>query len=90
MKCIIRCACGGIKTYIEKSMELLYPGKELPKEYLGRTAMKELMNEYPDTNLSRHLEAMSKKSGRYAYYIEYDDKGDIVDMANLVTGKKTY
>lgn len=90
MKCIIRCSCGGIKTYVENSMGLLYPGMEIPKEYIGRTTIRGLMEENPDTNLYRHLETIVKKSGRYAYYIEYNDKGDIVDMANLITGKKTY
>ncbi len=90
MKFIIRCTCGGVKTKMDAAMQLIAPGEPLPPEYKGKDAIKKLAAEHPNTNLSRHLTALAKKSGRYCYYIEANDKGDIVDIRDLLTGRKIY
>ena len=90
MKCIIRCSCGGVKTKMEAAMNLIAPGEPLPSDYKGKDAIKKLAERYPNTNLSRHLDAVSKKRGRYCYYLEYTEDGDIKDFRDLMTGRKVY
>lgn len=89
-KVIVRCSCGGVKTKMDAAMQVLAPGEPLPPEYKGSDAIRKFMAEHPNTNLSRHLEAVVKKHGRYCYYIEYNDAGDITDMRDLMTGRRLY
>ena len=90
MKYIIRCTCGGVKTKMEAAMKVLAPGEPLPPEVKGSDAIYALANQHKGTNFARHLEALAKKRGRYCYYIEADDKWDIVDIRDLLTGRRLY
>lgn len=91
MKCIVRCGCGGIQTYIKSSIDALGlspVGEE--NTYIGRDKIQKLSREYRDTPFGEHLVAIGKKSGRFAFYIETNDKNEISSMYNLINGKKVY
>ena len=88
MKLIIRCSCGGVKTKMEAAMKLIAPGEPLPPEYKGSAKMVELAEKYPHTNLAEFLLTMSKKRGRFCYYIVTDDKYNITDARDLMTGRR--
>lgn len=87
---IVRCGCGGIKTYVENSMAKLFPKKNLSDipEYVGKGNIANLISAYPNTNLAAHMSAISKKSGRFAYYVTANDEGDITSLYNLINGNK--
>lgn len=88
MNVVVRCSCGGVQTYVASSIKAL--GLAEPDDvYVGKEKIRKLASQYPDTNLSRHLDAISKKSGRYAFYITIGN-GDIAALYNLITGKKAY
>lgn len=95
MNVIVRCSCGGIATYVEKSMKLL--SLPVPCEtYVGKEKIRKLASLYPNTSFAEHLQAIAKKSGRYAFYISTDntplvtEDQNITAMYNLITGKKVY
>lgn len=87
-KYIIRCTCGGVKTKMESAMQLIAPGEPLPKEYKGHDAANALAEKYPNTNLAAFVTDIAKKRGRYCYYIEANEKGDVVDARDLLTGRR--
>lgn len=89
MNVIVRCGCGGIQKYIESSIALLK--LQAPSEsYVGKEKIRKLAAQYPGTSLAQHLQAIAKKSGRYAFYISTNEEQGITAMYNLVTGKKVY
>lgn len=89
MNVIVRCGCGGIQKYIESSLSLL--SLPAPDEtYVGKEKIRKLAAQYPGTSFAQHLQAIAKKSGRYAFYISTDEKQSITAMYNLITGKKVY
>lgn len=94
MNIIARCSCGGVSTYVENSIKIL--SLPAPCETLvGKDKIRKLAGLYPGTSFAEHLQAIAKKSGRYAFYISTDkapeEKGqNIVAMYNLITGKKVY
>lgn len=80
---ILICSCHGQDKKAESAFKLLFPGKPLPDTIRGRNNIykfaKDLGNE--------HIIAISKLSGRYAYYVELN--GDkIISEYNLTTGEK--
>ena len=88
MNVVVRCSCGGVQAYVASSIKTL--GLAEPNDvYVGKEKIRKLASQYPDTNLSRHLDAISKKSGRYAFYITISN-GDVAALYNLITGKKAY
>lgn len=90
MKYIIRCTCGGVKTKMEAAMQLLAPGESLPPEVRGGDAIMKMARKWQGTNFGNHLLVLAKKHGRYCYYIEITDKGDIKDIRDLMTGRRMY
>lgn len=90
MKYIIRCTCGGVKTKMEAAMQLIAPGEPLPLEVKGGDAMRRLAEKWSNTNFGNHLLVLAKKHGRYCYYVEVTDNGDIKDMRDLMTGRRMY
>ncbi len=88
MKIIAVCTCSGMKEKAESAFKIMFPGEELPKIYKGDGAIRGLAQSKPNTNLARYLVAIAKKNGQFAYYIEYDDKGDVLANYDLKTGKR--
>lgn len=89
MNVVVRCSCGGVSTYVEKSIKVL--GLDAPSEiFVGKEKIRKLAERYPNTSLAQHLQAVVKKSGRYAFYISTSDEQEITAMYNLINGKKVY
>ena len=88
MKIIAVCTCSGMKEKAESAYKILFPGEEMPKIYKGDSAIRLLAEKNPNTNLSRYLLAIAKKHGQFAYFIDYDDNGDITVNYDLKTGKR--
>ena len=79
-----------MKTKMEAAMQLLAPGEPLPPEIRGGDAIMKMARKWQGTNFGNHLLVLAKKHGRYCYYIEITDKGDIKDMRDLMTGRRMY
>lgn len=90
MKWTIRCTCGGVKTKMESAMQLIAPGEPMPQDIKGKDAIRKLAGQYPGTSLASHLLAVVKKNGRFCYYVEATEKGELKDMRDLLTGRRMY
>lgn len=64
---------------------LLYPTEVLPDIVKGKDRIYKLAKSLGND----HILAISKLSGRFAYYIETDDDNTITKEVNLLTGKRT-
>lgn len=88
MEVIAVCTCSGMKEKAETAFKILFPNKEVPQIYRGRDAISKFVAAHQGTNVGNYLAAISKKSGKFSYYVEYDDKGDVMENINLMTGKQ--
>lgn len=94
MNIVVRCSCGGVSTYVEKSINVL--GLATPcATYVGKEKIRKLADGYSGSSFAEHLQAVAKKSGRYAFYISTDKDPsekdqNITAMYNLISGKKVY
>lgn len=80
---ILICSCHGQDKKAESAFKLLFPDKPLPEIIRGRDRIYKFAMEIGN----EHIKAISKLSGRYAYYIELN--GDkIISEYNLTTGEK--
>ena len=79
---ILCCSCFNQEKKAKEAFALLFPGHPVPAVVKGRDRLykygKELQND--------HIIAISKLSGRFAYYIRMDDDGTIKEEYNLITG----
>ena len=88
MKVIAVCTCSGMKEKAESAFRILFPKDTLPQIVRGKDAIKKVASYHKGQNIGNYLEAIAKKSGKFSYYIEYDDRGDVINNINLMTGKK--
>lgn len=84
---IVVCKCSGMKEKAVSAFKISNPLKEVPQVVVGANAIGVLAEQKPNTNFCNYLKAISKKSGRYAYYIK-EDNGDVVSTYDLIKGKR--
>ena len=84
---IIICGCSGMPRRAESAFHIAFPNKKMPVIYKGKSQITELAGQKTGTNLSRYLLAISKKSGKFAYYIK-EDGGDVSLNYDLLKGKR--
>lgn len=81
---ILTCSCHNMDKRAKESFSLLFPDAPIPEIVKGRDRLykfgKDLDND--------HIIAISKLSGKFAYYVELDDKNIITKEVNLLNGKR--
>ena len=83
MKVILCCSCFRMDKKASEAFSLLFPNEVLPKIIKG----KDRIYKFSLEKGSPHIKAISKLSGRFAYYVELD--GDnILEEYNLISGKR--
>ena len=86
MKCfILTCSCHNMGKRASEAFCLLYPNQVLPDIVRGRDRLYKLGKSLGN----QHILAISKLSGRFAYYVELDDNNTITKEVNLLSGKRT-
>lgn len=84
MKYILICTCFNMEKKSREAFSLLFPNEVSPtvikgKDHIYKLSLK-LNNE--------HIKAISKLSGRFAYYVNLDDNNIITEEYNLITGQR--
>lgn len=80
---ILTCSCHNMSKKASEAFCLLFPDKVLPEIIKGRDRIYKLGKELQND----HILAISKLSGKYAFYIEMD--GDTITKEyNLLTGRR--
>lgn len=80
---ILTCSCHNMGKKASEAFCLLFPDKVLPEIIKGRDRVYKLAQELGN----EHIKAISKLSGKYAYYIQFED-GKIVKEYDLSKGKR--
>ena len=80
---ILTCSCHNMSKKASEAFCLLFPDKVLPEIVKGRDRVYKLAQELSN----EHIKAISKLSGKYAYYIQFED-GKIVKEYDLLKGKR--
>lgn len=85
-KYILCCSCFGMEKRAKEAFGLLTYGREvLPEIVKGRDRLHKLAKELGND----HILAISKLSGKFAYYVELDENDTITKEVNLLTGART-
>lgn len=86
---IITCQCGGIDDKVEAAFSTLFPQAPLPKITRHKDIHKLLQSLPRDWQFSMYVsDNLIKDKEKFAYYFLVDEKGFIVKIYNLLTGKR--
>lgn len=85
---ILVCSCSGMEKKAADTFSIVYPGHPIPKVYKGKDKVRALSEQHPGTNLARYVQGVSKKAGRWAYYLVADEQGDITLLYDLITNAR--
>lgn len=81
------CGCSGMQHRAESAFKIAFPRKATPTVCRGKSQISELAGKHSGTDLARYLLAISKKSGRFAYYIE-ENNGTVTLNYDLLKGRR--
>lgn len=82
-KFILVCSCFNMSKKASEAFSIIFPNEVLPIVIKGRDRIYKLSLE----KKSPHIKAISKLSGKYAYYVKLE--GDkIIEEYNLLTGRR--
>jgi len=86
---IITCQCGGIDDKAKAGFSTLFPQAHMP-EITRHKDIHKLVQSLPrDWQFSMYVaDNLIKNKEKFAYYFLVDDKGFIVKIYNLLTGKR--
>lgn len=79
---ILTCSCHNMGKRASEAFCLLYPQSVLPEIVKGRDRLYKLGKSLDN----QHIIAISKLSGKFAYYVELDGNNTITKEINLLTG----
>lgn len=88
MKAIVTCACAGAPKYCESSFKVLFKGEPLPTMYIKSKARDILESVPKESKMYEELSTILRKRGRYGFYFEYNEKGEILDYWNLLKSRR--
>lgn len=81
---ILTCSCHNMSKRAKEAFSLLFPDIPMPEIVRGRDRLYKLGKSLDN----QHIIAISKLSGKFAYYVELDDKNTITKEINLLTGAR--
>ena len=83
MKYLLVCSCFNMEKKAREAFSVLFPNEVSPNVVKGRDRIYKLSQSLK----SEHIKAISKLTGRFAYYIQIED-GKIVCEYDLVKGTR--
>ncbi len=83
MKKILVCTCFNQEKKAREAFSVLFPGEVCPDVIKGKDKIFKFAKEVDN----KHIEAIAKLSGRFAYYVELDGN-NIVKEYDLVKGTR--
>ena len=83
-KVILICSCFNMGKKASEAYALKFPNEVLPPIIKGKDRVAKFAAE---TN-NEHIKAISRLSGKFAYYVKLDDDNNIVEEYNLTTSQR--
>lgn len=84
-KIILICSCFNMEKRAREAFALIYPNEVSPEVVKGRDRIGRLADELK----SQHLKAISRLSGKFAFYVSLDDDNEVLEEYDLLTGRRT-
>lgn len=84
MKVILICTCFNMGKRASAAYSTLFPKEVLPEIIKGRDRIYKFAKKIGND----HIEAISKLSGRFAYFVEIDDDNKIIKEYDLMKGTR--
>lgn len=84
MRKLLICGCFNMKTKASEAFSMMFPGEVLPDIVKGRDSI----SKFAKATGNDHITAISKLSGRFAYFVELDENNKIVREYDLLKGKR--
>ena len=81
---ILCCSCYGMEKKAREAFSLLFPNEVSPQVVKGR----DRIYKFAKTTGNDHILAISKLSGKYAYYVKLSEDNAILEEYNLLTGAR--
>lgn len=89
MKAILACACGSVPDYCKRSYRILFPDERVPVVYIKKKALPLLEDIPKESAMAKRIEKILRDRGRYGFYFEYNEEGEIIDEWNLLKHKRS-
>ena len=83
-KLILCCTCFNMEKKAREAFSLLFPNEVSPTVVKG----KDRIAKFAAKTKNEHIKAISKLSGKFAYYVELDDNNTVTKEYNLLTGQR--
>lgn len=83
---ILVCSCFNMSKKASEAFTLIHPDKELPPIIKGRDRIYKFASSLDPKN--DHIVAVSKLSGKFAYYIQLDQNNVITEEYDLLRGSR--
>lgn len=81
---ILVCSCFNMEKKARESFSVLFPDRVSPELIKGKDRIYKLAQSINN----EHIKAISKLTGRFAFYVELDDDNIITAEYNLITMKR--
>lgn len=89
---ILTCSCSQTPKYALESFNIMIGVKEnieTPVMYSGERRISTLLEKLdPNTNIYKYVKSLNKNKDKFAYYMEWDDNGDVLRQFNLLTARR--
>lgn len=82
---IVTCTCRDTPRFAQDAFRILFPDFNAPILLTGRQII-ELAEQFPGTDFSEYLMALSHNKEKYARLFFYTDEGKVLSQYNLITG----
>lgn len=83
---ILVCSCFNMSKKASEAFSLIHPDRELPPIIKGRDRIYKFANALDPKN--DHIVALSKLTGKFAYYVQLDKKNVITEEYDLLRGAR--
>lgn len=83
MKVILTCSCFNMGKKASEAFSMIFPNEVLPDIVKGRDRINKLAKQINND----HILAISRLSGKFAFYIKIEDN-KVIEEYNLLTGKR--
>ena len=84
---IVACACSGTEKFAKAQYTIFAPNTSIPPVYTKRK-FTELLQLLPQSSeISQFVSNLAKKTGKFAFFLAYEENGSISQAQNLLTGR---
>lgn len=81
MRYLLTCSCFNMEKKAREAFSILFPNEVSPTVVKGRDRIYKLSQSLDN----EHIKAISKLTGRFAYYVELNESNQITAEYNLIT-----